>query len=35
MHMDKSKKSRIMTNNQVKQFIKDNDIQSVQDIQDV
>lgn len=33
--MAKSKKPRIMTTDQVKQFIKDNDIQSVQDIQDV
>jgi len=33
--MAKSKKPRIMTQDQVKQFIKDNEIQSVEDIQNV
>lgn len=35
MVMAKSKKPRIMTQDQVKQFIKDNEIQSVEDIQNV
>ena len=35
MEMAKSKKPRIMTQDQVKQFIKDNEIQSVEDIQNV
>lgn len=33
--MAKSKKPRIMSPEQVKQFIKDNEIQSVEDIQNV
>lgn len=33
--MAKSKKPRIMSDDQVKQFIKDNDIQSIQDIKNV
>ena len=35
MEMAKSRKPRIMTQDQVKQFIKDNEIQSVEDIQNV
>lgn len=35
MHMAKNKKPRATTNDQVKQFIKNNDLQTIQDIQDI